>query len=833
MVFNRFLETSRFRIVVSLIIAMLPVLIFVAVATEYLLIPSIEKSVKQELVNSNRILTNSIQASASIAIRNHLKAIAEKNRDIALQHMSLVNQGLLTKEEAIKRLKAIFLNQHIGKSGYVYCLDHNGIAVVHPNAEVENTENKSFGFVREQIERKEGYIEYNWQNPGENSSRPKALYMVYFEPLDWIISVSSYKSEFNDLTDPRDFSRAVLSLRFGENGYAFVLNREDKILIHPKLKYLTNASQGGISPDFLQFIHSHESGTIEYTWHKPGETKDRQKIAAFEKIPEYGWIVASSAYFDEVMNPVNLTIRLTHILTFLILLAAVLAAYFLGGRLSRPINAMLHQLDRNARNGTFESLPVYIGNEHGRLALEFNKYLKTITTQSEQLQRERERYRSLFESSPDAIFLLRGTTLIDCNPATTIIFASTKEVLIGRTILDLSPPTQARNESSSGLAEKITQQSAKQNLQTFDWIHKAMDGRLFKAEVRLKPFGTDNGEPLMVAFVRDITEQKQVEEALRLTQFSFDKASFGIFRSGPEGQILNANEQACRSLGYTKEELCKMSIFDIDPSITAEKRRDLWQKRREKSSIFESYHRSKDGRIFPVQITSSLLEYEGTQHSISFVRDITEEKEIEKQKAIMESNFRQAQRMEALGTLAGGIAHDFNNILSAIMGYTELTQMESLGNVKIQSYLSHLREASKRAKNLVQQILSFTRQGVSEKHPIDIGKVINEALDLIRATVPSTIEISQNFAENLGIVFADETQIHQVVMNLCTNAYQAMEKEGGRLEVDLLPVIITDKDIFNYPDMNLGAYLKLAITDTGCGIEPDKISKGFLEKLPQ
>jgi two-component system, cell cycle sensor histidine kinase and response regulator CckA len=489
---------------------------------------------------------------------------------------------------------------------------------------------------------------------------------------------------------------------------------------------------------------------------------------------------------------------------------------------------MLHQIDNNAKNCTFESLPVYIGDEHGKLALEFNKFLKTISTQSEQLKQERERYRSLFETSPDAIFLLLGITLIDCNPATSIIFAGDKKELIGRTILDLSPPVQVHDESSSSLVEKITQQSTQQNLQTFDWIHKTIDGRLFKAEVRLKPFGTVNNEPLMVAFVRDITEQKKVEESLRLTQFSFDKASFGIFRSGSKGQILNVNEQACRSLGYTNEELCRMSVFDIDPSISSESWDDLWQKRLKEGSIsFESCHRSRDGRTFPVQITSSVFEYEGIYHSIAFVRDITEEKEREKEKAIMESNFRHAQRMEALGTLAGGIAHDFNNILSAIMGYTELTQLESLGNLKIQSYLSHLQEAGNRAKHLVQQILSFTRQGVSEKHPIDIRKVVGEALNLIRATVPSTIEIFQNIGENIGIVFADETQIHQVVMNLCTNSYQAMKKEGGRLEVDLLPVIITDKDALNYPDMNPGPYLKLAITDTGCGMEPDKVSKIF------
>jgi PAS domain S-box-containing protein len=451
-----------------------------------------------------------------------------------------------------------------------------------------------------------------------------------------------------------------------------------------------------------------------------------------------------------------------------------------------------------------------------------------ISTQSEQLQQERERYQSLFEASPDTVLLLRGVTIIDCNPATCSLFACDRNFLIGRSVIDFSPPVQSSNESSGILAERITQQCNQHSFQTFEWIHQAADGRLFDAEVRIKPFGVENGEPLLVAFVRDITERKQVEESLRLNQFTFDKASFGIFRSGTLGQILNVNEQACKSLGYTKEELCKMSLFDIDPTLSTERLSDLQKRTVDiEENSFETTHRSKDGKIFPVKITSNLLRYKGEKYSISFVRDITEEKIKEKQKATLETHFRQAQRMEALGTLAGGIAHDFNNILSAIIGYTELTQRECLDNSKIQSYLSQLHAASIRAKNLVQQILSFSRQTNSVKSPIDISRVMNEAINMIRVSVPSTIEISQNIKEDSGTVHANETQIHQIVMNLCANACHAMGKGGGQLEIDLRPMIISTRDFASYPDLNAGRYLKLAVSDTGHGIGPDKILKIF------
>jgi PAS domain S-box-containing protein len=823
-------EMFRYRIVGSFLIVFLPVMIVLAVAVEYFLIPSMQQNIKQELTNSTRVLVDSIRASAGALVRNHLKAIAEKNREIAARHLGMVDQGLLSQEEAVKRLKSIILSQKVGSSGYVYCVDHTGIAVVHPNKNVENenTDNIHFDFVREQLKRKEGYLEYDWQNPGEEYSRPKALYMVYFEPLDWIISVSSYRSEFNELLDPNDFREAVSSLQFGESGYAYVFTKEHKVLIHPSLPYLGDLSQVDSASDIVDQMIAQRSGIIEYTWRNPKESTPRKKIAVFESMPEYGWTVVSSAYLDEIMAPIYLIKRLEYISIIIFSIAAGLASFFLSGRLSKPIDAMLSQLDQNTKSGTHTPLPVYSHDEFGRLVQKFNNFSRVIEAQGEQLRKERARYLSLFETSPDAIFLLRGLTIIDCNPATCDLFAGDKNSLLGLTVVDLSPPSQAQGESSFLLAEKLADPSQQRVLQTFDWIHKTIDGQLFNAEVRLKTFGVDEGELLLVAFVRDITEQKQAEEALLLTQFSFDRAAIGIFRVGSDARILNANEQACKDLGYSESELCQMTVFDFDPTLDVNNWGDTRQKLRDKKIVnFETEHRRKDGTIFPVEITSNLLEFEGNQCSISFVRDITDKKNNAKMKTKMQAYLQQVQRLDSLGTLAGGIAHDFNNILSAIFGYTELTKLSCPDNPKVQHYLDQLGAASLRAKSLVQQILSFSRQSDSEKHPIDISRVINETLDLIRATVPTSIEISKNIPANLGVVVANETQMHQIVMNLCTNAYHAMGEEGGSIDVDLIVTTISAKDGINYPDLDPGEYLKLIVTDTGFGIPAEILSKIF------
>ncbi|MBU1231987.1 MAG: cache domain-containing protein [Proteobacteria bacterium] len=821
-------ETFRFRIIGSFLIILLPTLIVMAVAVEYFFIPSMRQNIKEELTNPTRVLVGSIHASADALVRNHLKAIAEKNREIASQHLTMVDQGLLTREEAINRLKSIILSQQIGSSGYIYCLDHTGIVVVHPNKDVENSDNTGFEFVREQLVRKEGYLEYDWQNPGEKSSRPKALYMVYFEPLDWIISVSSYRSEFYELLDPNDFHEAVSSLQFGESGYACVFTKEGKVLIHPNLPYLADLSQVDSDSDIVDQMLSQGSGIIEYVWRNPDDATPRKKIAVFESIPEYGWTVVSSAYLDEVMAPINLIKKLGYISIFFASIAAAVATFFLSGRLSKPIDAMMSQLDQNTKSGNHIPLPVYSHDELGRLAQEFNSFFRVLETQSEQLRKERERYQSLFESSPDAIFLLRGLTIIDCNQATCDLFAGNKNKMLGLTLVDLSPPSQFQGESSLLLAEQLTNQSQHCNLQAFDWIHKAIDGRLFFAEVRLKFFGVDEGELLLVAFVRDITERKRAEEALLLTQFSFDRAAIGIFQIGNDAQVLNANEQACKDLGYSKSELCQMTIFDFNPNADVNDWEGIWQKLRDqKKDNFETEHRRKDGTIIPVEITSNLLEFDGNQYSFSFVRDITERKNNAKLKAKMQAQLQQVQRLDSLGTLAGGIAHDFNNILSAIVGYTELTKLGCSDNPKVLHYLDQLSSASLRAKDLVQQILNFSRQSGSEKHPIDISRIVNEALKLIRATIPTTIEISKNVPSDLGVVVANETQLHQIVMNLCTNAHHAIGNEGGSIDVDLITTTISAKDEMNYPDLDPGEYLKLIITDTGSGIPAEILPNIF------
>ena len=207
-------------------------------------------------------------------------------------------------------------------------------------------------------------------------------------------------------------------------------------------------------------------------------------------------------------------------------------------------------------------------------------------------------------------------------------------------------------------------------------------------------------------------------------------------------------------------------------------------------------------------------------------RDMTEHKQAEKEKKILEARLFQSQKMEAIGTLAGGIAHDFNNILAAVIGYTELLQMNLPRNSNEFDYANQIQQAGDRAKDLVQQILTFSRQTEHELKPMEVSIIVKEVNKLLRSSLPTTIEINQNIQTD-ALVMGDPTQLHQILMNLCTNAGHAMKEKGGLLSIDLKSVEL--KDDLPRDQMNLkpGTYVQLSVSDSGHGIPADYLDRVF------
>lgn len=225
-------------------------------------------------------------------------------------------------------------------------------------------------------------------------------------------------------------------------------------------------------------------------------------------------------------------------------------------------------------------------------------------------------------------------------------------------------------------------------------------------------------------------------------------------------------------------------------------------------------------------LSKSLLLDQITKHAVALEKEIADRKRAEEEKEILEAQLRQAQKMESLGTLAGGIAHDFNNILAIIMGCAEMVALDIDAESKQGRMLAKVINASRRAKDLVKQILAFSRRSEQEKRPVRIDLLLDEALKLLRATLPTTIELKAEL-NSKAVVCADPTQIHQVIMNLCTNSAQAMPGEGGAIYIGLNDSFQPARDHLHHPDLPPGAYVELTVKDTGQGIEPTILDRLF------
>ncbi len=236
----------------------------------------------------------------------------------------------------------------------------------------------------------------------------------------------------------------------------------------------------------------------------------------------------------------------------------------------------------------------------------------------------------------------------------------------------------------------------------------------------------------------------------------------------------------------------------------------------------------KDRSSFWAEITASLVVDDNGRFIslLGITRDITERKQSEHEKAKLETQLRQSKKMEAIGTLAGGIAHDFNNILASIIGYTEICMEEAPEDTLLGDNLKEIFTAGNRAKELVKQILTFARQTDDEVKPLQISAVVKEVLNLIRSSTPASIQIDSNI-ESKALVMGNPTHIHQVTMNLCSNAIHAMEENGGVLKISITDEVIPPRSEGRVSQLEAGHYIRFVVTDNGVGISPTILSSIF------
>ncbi len=322
-----------------------------------------------------------------------------------------------------------------------------------------------------------------------------------------------------------------------------------------------------------------------------------------------------------------------------------------------------------------------------------------------------------------------------------------------------------------------------------------------------------------------------IESESRFRDIAFSISDW-IWEVDKAGIYTFCSEHSENLLGFRPDEMIGRSSFDfMAPEFVenAQLRFTLSAKTGESYRHVEQVSIHKNGnRInllssgMPIRsATGEILGFRGVD------TDITAKKQAEREKEILEKQLIQGQKMEAIGTLAGGIAHDFNNILAAILGYAELAKEEMEPKSKTALYLEEILRASIRARELVKQILAFSRQAESTKIPLQPSFLIKEAVKMLRPSLPATIEIRQNIEKSDATILADPTQLNQIVINLCTNAFHAMEEKGGILDISLKSVTLSAEDLTKEPHIKPGTFAQLTVADSGTGIAPEHLKKIF------
>ena len=463
-----------------------------------------------------------------------------------------------------------------------------------------------------------------------------------------------------------------------------------------------------------------------------------------------------------------------------------------------------------------------------------DKLQRTIETLEREraLESERARLGSVVEGTSDLVsFASPDGRITFINSAGRRMLGMDEAANAGRFgMLDFLPPA-----AHDRLAKEALPAVDKNATWTGETVFRTLDGREFPVSQVL--VAHRNGDGVLQFYsmiVRDISASKRIEEALRASKQRY-RALVDIM---PEAIVVSVadrvvfvNPAALALLGPVEPEgLLGRSIYESVGSADLEavkRARSVVQETGLPAEPMEVSLLKRDGERVDARIWTVPFEYDGQSAVLNLVMDISDRKKAEAARSKIEAQLRQAQKMEALGALAGGIAHDFNNILGAVMAYSELAQLQAGGNRNLHDNLDEVLKASQRAAALVKQILAFSRQQEMERYPISLEPVVREVVKLLRSTVPSSIEIIVRFGTGVGFVNADPTQIHQILMNLCTNAVHAIASSPGRITIQT-ELVAADKALCQaVAGLKPGMHVGLSVSDTGKGMDADTLQRIF------
>lgn len=450
--------------------------------------------------------------------------------------------------------------------------------------------------------------------------------------------------------------------------------------------------------------------------------------------------------------------------------------------------------------------------------------MQILAAESRQIE-SLKNYEAIFNATNESIFVhdAQSGRILDVNDRMLKTFGYERDETLKIDIGNVSVGTPPYSQEEA--VEKV-RKAMLEGPQVFEWLCRKKTGELFWTEVSLSKYSTHEFDRIL-AVVRDISERKQAEQTLRdseeLYRKLFEVETDAILLLDQEThRFLDANLAAQGIYGYSLEEFIQLTAKDI----TAEPEKTRQAITSKHYRLSERLHRKKDGTIFPVEISGSSFSYHGRDVHVAAVRDITERKRAKEEKTKLEAQLQQAQKMESVGRLAGGVAHDFNNLLVVILGFAEMAIMKLDPAHPLHVNLMQIRKAAERAADLTRQLLAFARKQTIVPKVLDMNETVAGMINMLQRLIGEDIHLTWHPAGGLWNVYADPSQIDQILANLCVNARDAIA-DVGEIAIETGNTTFDEDQSSHYDGFMPGEYVRLAVSDNGCGMDKETLSQIF------
>lgn len=619
----------------------------------------------------------------------------------------------------------------------------------------------------------------------------------------------------------------IRKTKIGESGYIYVYDTSRLMILHPEDKRIL---QKDVPPGANKLFDAAIEG-----FEGVGETVNSKSVSmlvSLKRIPGTDWIIGAQQPKSEAFAPIREARNRIIWGTMAAVLVAILIGMVAVRRLTEPLLRLRNiakQLGQNAetighdpqrKKGLEEELKsIQSSDEIGDLTKAFKEMYERLNQTMTSLVGSAKDWERTFNSVHDPIFILDKENRIQrLNLAAAQLLKMDFKEAIGQPCYRLIHGTESPPEFCPH------RQTLETGRPAWAEVEEPFLGGVF--EITTTPLIDEAGKTIgSVHVTRDITERKRAEAALRESEKKYrsliDNANDAIFIA-QDGFVKFPNPSVLTITGFSEEEYAVTPFFNLIHPEDREMVLERHTKRLRGEEVPSHYSFrifNKAGEELWVQLNAVYINWEGGPAILCFLRDITSQKRLEAQ-------FQQAQKMEAVGTLAGGIAHDFNNLLQSILGYTEILLMDDQMRTPVHQDLQEIKRATQRGAELTRQLLTFSRKVQSRLRPIDLNKEVIQVEKLLRRTIPKMIEVELHLADDLRTVNADPAQVEQVLMNLAVNSRDAMP-EGGKLTIRTDNVTLGDAFCKSHLGSKPGDYVALTVSDTGHGMDKETIKHIF------